>query len=288
VKGIGELALSGRRAALRLWRAPRSRAARRRMRAADDPRLRSVGAAIQAVVEGRAEPEEAAWFERIEALRHLTNARTDRVPWRMFEGSEPDASGQFPSRLIERAVGEISMTGSKRPKWAQLLFHLVRRLGARSCLELGTCVGISGAYQAAALACNGAGRLVSLEGAESLVEVANANWAELGLGAHAEAYPGHFAATLPQALERWGPFDYVFIDGHHDEHATWEYYRSVLPHLNRDAFLVFDDINWSPGMRRVWNRIRRDTNLSAAIDLLHVGLVLFAAGRTPAQFNLAI
>jgi predicted O-methyltransferase YrrM len=288
VKGLRELALSGRRVALRLWRTPRSRAEVRRMERSGDARLQAVAAAIRAVVEDRAAPEEAKWFERIEALRARTNARTDAVDWRLFEGSEPDASGEYPSRLIPRAVGEVAVVGSKRPKWARLLFHVLRRLDASSCLELGTCVGISGAYQAAALACNGGGRLVSLEGSESLVDVAKENWAELGLSAYAEAFPGHFGATLPGALERGGPFDYVFVDGHHDGDATWEYYRAVLPHLKEGAVIAFDDINWSPGMRRAWDRIRRDGDVGAAVDLLHIGLVLVGGDGTPRQFRLTI
>ena len=62
-------------------------------------------------------------------------------------------------------------------------------------LEMGTCVGISAAYQAAALNDNGAGRLVTLEGYAELAAEAQELWSNLGLS-NVEVIVGRFAQTL--------------------------------------------------------------------------------------------
>jgi predicted O-methyltransferase YrrM len=120
-------------------------------------------------------------------------------------------------------------------------------------VELGTCVGVSSAYQAAALAMNGRGRLVTLEGYAKLAEVARENFASLGLGNGAVVL-GMFTPPLGPDVQR-EPEDYASVYGHHDEAATQRYFEMLLDAADDDALCVFDDINWSPGMQRAWRRI---------------------------------
>ena len=89
---------------------------------------------------------------------------------------------------------------------------------------MGTAVGISAAYQAAALALNGRGTFTTLEGAEPLADI------------------GRFEDTLDAVLERRRPVDYVFVDGRHDRQATLAYFEQTIPFLAETAFLIFDDI----------------------------------------------
>ena len=102
------------------------------------------------------------------------------------------------------------------------------------------------------------------------------------------AYLAFGQSKTPAQYEPQDVTTVVFVDGHHDGAATWDYYRAVLPHLKPGAVIAFDDINWSPGMRRAWNRIRRDGDVGAAVDLLHIGLVLVGGDGTPGQFRLTI
>jgi predicted O-methyltransferase YrrM len=142
-------------------------------------------------------------------------------------------------------------------------------------LELGTALGISTAYQAAALALNRQGRILTLEGAGSLASLARENFGRLGLE-NIEIVVGPFQDTLQDVLDQNGAIDYVFIDGHHDERATLAYFRQICPHLTEGAILVFDDISWSAGMRRAWNTINRDRCLKACVDLIRVGICISA------------
>ena len=88
-----------------------------------------------------------------------------------------------------------------------------------SCLEMGTAVGVSTAYQAAALRLNRHGSFVTIEGATSLADIARSNFQQLGLDT-VEVVVGRFQDTLTEVLTSRQPVDYVFVDGHHDEQAT--------------------------------------------------------------------
>jgi len=66
--------------------------------------------------------------------------------------------------------------------------------------------------------------------------------------------------------------DYVFIDGHHNEQATINYFELLLPHLSPGATVVFDDISWSKGMKRSWEKICRHSAVAFAVDLKMLGI----------------
>jgi hypothetical protein len=97
---------------------------------------------------------------------------------------------------VTEALGSINRIASKPPYWCRLLFHLIRGWRPSTCIEMGTAVGISAAYQAAALKLNGSGRLTTLEGAEGLAAVARRNFRNLGLDT-VEVRIGRFQDTLP-------------------------------------------------------------------------------------------
>jgi predicted O-methyltransferase YrrM len=201
--------------------------------------------------------EERAWCDRIEALRAELEACDRQIPktdygagTRRMQRTEAEA---YRGIVTTTSVSRASRASQSRV-WALFLFGLVRRLRPRRCLELGTCVGISAAYQAAALQLNGAGTLVTLEGDPALAALATDNLDGLGLGDDVHLVPGRFQDTLQGVLEEHGPVDHAFIDGHHDGTATLGYFEQLLPHLERPALLVFDDVSW-PGMRPAWHAI---------------------------------
>jgi predicted O-methyltransferase YrrM len=153
---------------------------------------------------------------------------------------------------------------------------------------MGTAVGISAAYQAAALRLNGGGRFATLEGAPTLAEIARANLGELGLDT-VDVVVGRFGATLPSVLAARRPLDYVFVDGHHDGEATVAYFEQLLPHLAPRAYLVFDDVAWSDGMRRAWERIALDPRVSMVVDLGAIGVAVVDAARpAPRRYRIPL
>ncbi len=262
------------RAILRSWRLRRLARERGTLAA-------PVAAALRSALRDAATPEERGWFARIEQLRAELNA-SDASVMRLDYGAGNPGAGRTAEEMhagvaTPDTVGHIARLTSKPPFWCRVLFNLVRTTRPACCVEMGTSVGISAAYQAAALELNGAGTLVTLEGAPAVANLAREHLGRLGLG-RAEVVVGRFQDTLPTVLGARRPVDYVFVDGHHDEHATLGYFEQLLPSLADSALLVFDDIGWSDGMRRAWGALARDPRVTSAVGLGPVGLCLMHRG----------
>lgn len=243
----------------------------------------AVRRALRASVFGLPSDAERQWTADIESLRSRLLGDERELSVMDFGAGSGDVelteAEMAKGRPKTLTVAEACAV-SKPRRWALLLFHLVRGLRPRVCIEMGTCVGVSAAYQAAALRLNGDGRLITLEGALPLAELAAGNLKELGLD-HARVVPGRFQDTLEGVLQEHAPVDFVFVDGHHDEHATLGYFGRVVPHLAAGAVLVFDDISWSAGMARAWSSIASDPRVAHALDLGAVGLCIMASDRGP-------
>jgi predicted O-methyltransferase YrrM len=168
---------------------------------------------------------------------------------------------------LEVPVSQVTMN-SKPPPWAQLIHEIVREAKPRSCLEMGTCVGLTAAYIVTALSDDG--HLITLEGAETIAEIANETIS--AFSDRAEVIVGPFSKTLPKVLGG-DPFDFVFVDGHHDRDATIGYWQQILPHLSERSLVIFDDIRWSPGMQQAWTKISTNPRVRWSIDLEVLGIV---------------
>lgn len=227
--------------------------------------------AIVRAVQRRRSVREDSRLDRIEEIRHRLCESSEVVEIPDYGAGSPDGTAPANGATVKEVVGEACRNFSKPAPWASLLYSLVRELQPDRCVELGTCLGISTSYQASALARNGKGRLVSLEGAPAFASIAERNLETLGLATHANVVIGEFRKTLPAVLSA-GKVDYAFIDGHHDETATFEYFEDFLPHIAQPAVLVFDDINWSDGMRRAWERISTYDRVDVSLDFGPIGL----------------
>lgn len=243
------------------------------------PTAQAIGAACYRALIGEVAPEERAAIARIEALRTRAAASQELLQVEDFGAVSPTANltqeQMYAGRTVQRTVGESSRAASKRPVWTALLYQLVRAFAAKRCVELGCCVGVSAAYQTTAMQAAGpGGHLWTLEGAKALAEVSQRHFKQLGLDGQIDVVVGRFQDTLESLLQAQGPIDYAFIDGHHDEQATLRYLEQILPHCQPRAMLVFDDIDWSEGMKRAWQAIWADPRLPMAIDCGEIGVVV--------------
>lgn len=225
---------------------------------------------------------EAKWIQKIEALRE--NLSGDQSTLEMEDFGAGDGDSKRTSEEMEQGR-RFSMSVAKAnqaslPKfWALFLSKLVRKSRSERCLEMGTCLGISAAYVGAALTDLKAGQLITLDGAKELSKRAEQNVSTLGID-RISFRVGRFQDILESTLESYSPVDYVFIDGHHDEMATEKYFHILRPHLAEGALVVFDDIDWSPGMKRAWGRLREDPHFSLSLDLSSIGIGVFRRAGT--------
>jgi predicted O-methyltransferase YrrM len=235
----------------------------------------SITHSVRATLKRALTPEERSWIDRIEHLRTQMNASTEQITRIDYGAGNPDSNwAQKEMRAgveVTDTLGHISQVSSKSAFWCLLLFKLIRTMHPSSCLELGTAVGVSAAYQAAALKLNSHGSLVTLEGATSLADIARNNFQQLDLDT-VEVIVGRFQDKLTDVPTNRQPVDYVFVDGHHEEQATLAYFEQILPFFAEKTLLVFDDITWSEGMRRAWNTLAKDRRVGVTVDLGPVGL----------------
>jgi len=254
-----------------------------RLRSYQDDTLKILANVIDGVMHNRLLPQEKAWIDRIEMLRSNLIKSSNLISIIDYGAGEPDskltASQMNQGRVVNSTVGEVCKLASKSYKWAFLLFKLIRKFRPNIAIEMGTAMGITTAYQAAALELNQQGKILTLEGSETLANLANENFKKLGLD-NIGIVIGRFSDTLQDVLSKNAPIDFVFVDGHHDKEATIGYFKQILPYLADKAVLVFDDISWSKGMEQAWRTIIMNNNIRAVLDLHVVGICLFQ--RMPA------
>jgi predicted O-methyltransferase YrrM len=237
--------------------------------------------AIKSSLTGRTSPAEDEWIHRIETIREAMLASVQPIEIVDFGAGRAAELGPDDQKPVTTETRTLSkMTQSSKPqRWALMLFNLVRELQPTTGIELGACVGVSAGYQAAAMELNGRGRLLSLEGAPQLVARSARTIDDLGLSHRVSFVEGSFALTIDEALRSIAPVQYAFIDGHHIEVATVDYMERIMKVVDNEAILVFDDIHWSAGMKRAWERICSDPRFSMFVDLGKVGLAIVSDGQ---------
>lgn len=160
---------------------------------------------------------------------------------------------------------------SKPEKWCRALLSLVLATKPDSVVEMGTNIGISGLYIAAGLKVNGRGTLLTMEGAPSKAVVAANGFEQLQMPAGVVV--GDFADTFDATLDRAGRVDLAFVDGFHEGAATVRYHHMLKRAASPGAVLVYDDINWSEGMKQAWESIRNDPDIGYVLDYGAIGIV---------------
>ena len=212
---------------------------------------------------------EAEAEAEVDVLRARLAASTETV-----EVVDYGAGTRGGERPPERAVSEVYRRAATGPVWGRFLFGLARAHRPARVLELGTNLGVGSAHLAAALALNDAepggrggppaggadrapaSRLVTLEGAPALAARAERALGDLGHADRVRVVVGPFADTLEAVAEADGPFDLVFVDGHHEAAAALAYVGTLAPHLAPGALLVLDDVEPGRPVRRAWRALR--------------------------------
>lgn len=184
---------------------------------------------------------------------------------------EDFGAGSHTGAQKKRTVHSIARSALKPKKFGQLLFRIVNYYQPSHILELGTSLGVTSAYLAAA---NSRGRVLTMEGALEVAGIAKANFNKLGIK-NIEQVTGNFDETLPPTLQQLQTVDLAFVDGNHREEPTVRYFQELLPYCHENTVLVFDDIHWSPEMESAWNTIKSDERVLLSIDLFFIGLVFF-------------
>jgi len=162
------------------------------------------------------------------------------------------------------------------PEVGGLLALLVRLIGARRVLELGTFTGYSALAMALALPADG--RILCCDVSEEWTSIARRHWKAAGVADRIELRLAPAAETLAALVRdgRTGTFDLAFVDA--DKASYPDYYEACLSLLRAGGVLVFDNTLWggavadesvtdadTVAIRTLNRRIRADARVDACL-----------------------
>lgn len=206
-------------------------------------------------------------FADIERRREMLAACED-----VLDVTDFGSGGSPEGKKVQRRVCDIAKTHLEQPKIGQLLFRVVNFLGQHErrpleILELGTSLGVTTAYLASADSRN---KVVTLEGSEAVLHVAQGVWRALRLE-NIEWRQGNIDDTLYICARE--QLDVAYVDANHTFEATMRYVNYLLPRMNEKGVVVLDDIHYSEAMEQVWAALKADARVTTSMDLYHVGLL---------------
>ena len=170
------------------------------------------------------------------------------------------------------------------PDQARLLGWLVRLIGARRCLEIGTFTGASALAVAQALPDDG--RLLCCDVSAEWTAIARKFWAEAGVADKIELRLAPALQTLAELRRSGTPrFDFAFIDA--DKEPLPSYFEAVLELIRPDGLIAVDNTLWGgavadPGrrdpdtaaIRRFNQTLARDPRVDVTLLTVGDGLTL--------------
>ena len=180
-------------------------------------------------------------------------------------------------------VSELGKSAAVDAANGQLLFRLVNFLQPKNLLEMGTSLGLSAVYQAAAAL---EGRFLTLEGSPVIAQLAKQHLAGLKYR-NIEPYQGSFDQLLPEILPTLPQLDYVYLDGDHRYEPTLRYFEQCLPYLNDSSAFVVADIYWSADMMKAWEELQQHPRVTFSVDFYDFGVLFFRKlDESKAHFSL--
>jgi predicted O-methyltransferase YrrM len=184
-------------------------------------------------------------------------------------------------RALRAETRKLPMAGMQiGPDQGALLQVLVRILGAKRCIEVGTFTGYSAL--AVALALPRDGKLVCCDVSEEWTAIGRRYWKRAGVERKIELRLGPALDTL-KALK--GRFDFAFIDA--DKPNYWKYYERCLALLRKGGLIAVDNTLWggsvinpqkqsesTVALREFNRRVAKDRRVDIALLTIGDGLTL--------------
>jgi caffeoyl-CoA O-methyltransferase len=208
------------------------------------------------------------------------------LPERLLEYVVAQGTRETPvQRRLRAATRRIPHGGMQiGPDQAALMQLLVRLIGARRCIEVGTFTGYSAL--AVALALPAGGRIVCCDVSEEWTSIARKFWALASVQKKISLRLAPALRTLDAMLPREkGKYDFAFIDA--DKKNYRNYYERCLKLVRKGGLIAVDNTLWyrkvldprnaDPDTRhiRAFNRrLQRDRRVDIAMVAIGDGLTL--------------
>ncbi|NGZ89482.1 class I SAM-dependent methyltransferase [Psychroflexus sp. C1] len=182
----------------------------------------------------------------------------------------------------ERKISSVAKNAGTTYKRAKFLHRLTYYLKIENALELGTSLGL----ESVAMGLNKQIQLTTIEACPATAKVAQTNFKQLKLS-NINSKIDTFNAFLKN-LNQDTKFDLVFIDGHHDGEATYNYFLQLLKHQHNESVFIIDDIYWSKDMHQAWKKIIQHPEVTVSIDTFFWGMIFFRKEQAKQDFKIRL
>lgn len=171
------------------------------------------------------------------------------------------------------------------PEQGQFMALLVRLIGAKNIVEVGTFTGYSSLAMALALGKDA--HITCLDISEEYTAIARKYWAKAGVADRMELKLGPAAESLQAMLDNGaqGKIDFAFIDADKTNYET--YYELVLRMLRPGGLIAIDNVLWggdvanpekkdedTEAIRRTNRKVHADERVDASLVPIGDGLTL--------------
>ncbi|WP_420573603.1 O-methyltransferase [Kordia sp.] len=175
----------------------------------------------------------------------------------------------------KRKVSAIAKNAGITKKRAQLLTRLISYLNIKTCLELGTSLGIG------TIAMKEADKVFTLEGCPETAQIAQKQFKKHNTK-NIEIHVAPFEKSLTSFARN--TYDLIYFDGNHQKEATLQYFEQLLETAHNDSVFIFDDIHWSKEMTEAWEIIKNRPEVTVTIDTFFWGFVFFRKEQVKEHF----
>lgn len=163
---------------------------------------------------------------------------------------------------------------SMGPRHGRQFMQLLRHLGTITCLELGTCGGISSMFLYAACLSNARftrdrAFYIGIEGCEARARLTVESLEQVHDPSHGEfvVHQGTFEQGLVRSLRRFGGrLRFAYLDGHHLGTPTKNYFGIIAAAMPRGVIAI-DDIHYNHGMTKATNELRNHPKVAGTMTL---------------------
>ena len=199
----------------------------------------------------------------IENIRSTLLKDSSRIEFEDF------GAGSKKNKTAKPSVRSLAKNSLKPKKYAKLIGQIAQYIQAKTIIELGTSLGTTSLYISKL---NPKAKIYTLEGSREVANIAQLQFNKLH-AKNIELIIGTFDQTFPKLLENQVKPDLIFIDGNHTYEASIRYFEIALKYSHSKTLFIFDDINWSEGMKQAWKEIKSHPKVSISIDFFYLGVV---------------
>lgn len=208
---------------------------------------------------------------------------SDRLHAYLLANSLRETPAQRRIRAVTARLPDANMQTA--PEQGQFLQLLVRLLGAKRCIEIGTFTGYSAL--SVALALPPGGRIVCCDHSEEWTSIARRYWRKAGVARKIDLRLGPALETLDALLGAGeaGRFDFAFIDA--DKTNYRNYYDRCMKLVRRGGLIAADNTLWygrvadarvrdadTRAIRAFNRKLHRDRRIDLALVPVGDGLTL--------------